>query len=201
VARGGRPVTPNTLLGLGPSDMARRFARLRPGSAPFAPGFYGVPSDGMCLNVFLVVRSPEGPGRALLGRVAPDPRWVEAGSLDEERISRIGDRWILPSSQLILFESPDDAARRLASEQLGIELDPVPAPQVFSDTYPRRGMPDADPHWDLHFIYSWVGPASPPRSSLWKSLEYVPVAKLPLTAFARDHGDILGLVGLPPSSD
>jgi hypothetical protein len=178
--------------------MSRRFARLRPGPAPFDPGFYGVPSDGMCLNVFLVLRSPEDPTAVLVGSPAPDPRWEEVGALDAPRLARVGDRWMLPSSQLILFEAPDAAVRRVAQEQLGIDLGEVAPPQVFSDTYPRRGPPDLDPHWDLHFVYSLEGPAPPLRSALWKSLQYVRVADVPRTAFARDHGDILDLAGLPP---
>jgi hypothetical protein len=178
--------------------MSRRFARLRPGNAPFDAGFYGVPSDGMCLNVFLVVRSPDDGSRVLVGSPAADPRWEEVGALDTPRLGRIGDRWMLPSSQLVLLEGPAEAARRVAHEQLGIDLDEVPGPQVFSDTYPRRGPPGLDPHWDLHFVYSLQGPRAPAPAPLWKSLEYVRVTDTPRTAFARDHGDILELVGLPP---
>ncbi|MGA8275385.1 MAG: hypothetical protein WB789_07285 [Thermoplasmata archaeon] len=152
----------------------------------------------MCLNVFVVLRDPAGPDRVLLGRVAPDPRWEEIGALDRPRLERMGDRWMLPSSQLILLEGPDEAARRVGNEQLGIDLNPLPEPQVFSETYPRRRSENADPHWDLHFIFTLQGPPTLPRSTLWKDLEYVPVANTPRTAFGRDHGDILELVGLRP---
>jgi 8-oxo-dGTP pyrophosphatase MutT (NUDIX family) len=179
--------------------MARRFARLRPGAPPFAPGFFGVPSDGMCLNVFLVVQPPDDPSRVLVGRPAPNPRWEEVGALDPSRLERLGDRWMLPSSQLVLLEAPDEAARRLANEQLGLDPGPLPPPRVFSDTYPRRGPPDADPHWDLHLLYLLRGPTAPPRTPLWKTLEYVAVATIPRVAFGRDHGDILDLIGLHPA--
>ncbi|MCI4373634.1 MAG: hypothetical protein L3K02_08355, partial [Thermoplasmata archaeon] len=114
--------------------MPRRFARFRPGAPPYAPGFYGVPSDGMCLNVFVILRSPDDSGRILLGRAAPDSRWEESGALDRSRLERLGDRWMLPSSQLILLEGPKEAARRVGNEQLETDLDPLPAPQVFSET-------------------------------------------------------------------
>lgn len=180
--------------------MARRFARLRAGLPPFAPGFFAVPSDGLCLSVFLVLRKPDDPGQVLLGRVALDSRWEEVGGLDRPRLERVGDRWMLPSSQLILLESPAEAARRVGGEQLGIELDPIPRPQVFSETYPRRGPQGADPHWDLHFIFDLPGPPAPPRSDLWNDLTYQTVASIPAVAFGRDHGDILALVGLRPAS-
>lgn len=178
------------------SDMARRFARMRPGAPPFDPGFTGVPSDGMCLNVFLVLRKPDDPRRVLLGRVARDVRWEEAGALDLVRLDRIGERWMLPASQLILLEGPEEGARRVGREQLGVELRTLPSPLVVSDSYARKGTEATDPHWDLHFIYDLPGPAGVPASPLWKELEYVPVTGTSKSAIARDHGDILELVGL-----
>jgi len=152
----------------------------------------------MCLNAFLIVRSPVDPERALVGRPSPDPRWEEVGALDPVRIQRLGDRWMLPSSQLLLLEGPEEAARRVGSEQLGMALGPLPPPRVVSDTYPLRGPADGDLHWDLHFIYSVSGPPLPPRYPLWRDLEYVPVRSTPRAAFGRGHGDILELVGLTP---
>jgi hypothetical protein len=178
--------------------MVRRFARLRPGAPPYAAGFFGVPSDGMCLNVFVLLRDPADPGRVLLGQVAADPRWEEVGALDSHRLERIGDRWMLPSSQLLLLEDPGEAARRVGREQLEIDFDPVPPPQVFSETYPRRGPEPTDPHWDLHFLFNMLGPTPPPHGALWKRLEYVSIADIPRAAFGRDHGDILELAGFRP---
>lgn len=179
--------------------MTRRFARFRAAPPLADTGFSAVPSDGMCLSVFLVLRAPEDPGRVLLGRLSPDPQWAEVGALDTERAARIGDRWMLPSRQLLLFESPDEAARRVGEEQLGIDLGPLDGPEVFSETYSRSGSTETDPHWDLHFIYSLPGPPQAPRSPLWKELSYVPVAATPRTALARNHGDILELAGLTPA--
>ncbi|MCI4365897.1 MAG: hypothetical protein L3K10_07580 [Thermoplasmata archaeon] len=180
--------------------MSRRFARLRPGAPPFAPGDYGVPSDGMCLSAFLVVTAPTDPSRVLLGRMAPNPRWEEVGGLDPARTRRIADRWMLPSRQLQFFESPEEAARGIGEEQLGIQVDPVPTPRIFSETYPRPASAESDPHWDLHFIFVLTGPASPPRSPLWRELTYVSVGTLSRGTFARGHGDILELVGLSPAA-
>jgi hypothetical protein len=183
---------------MGPRAMTRRFARMQSGAPPYRTGFTGVPSDGMCLNVFLVLQKPGDAGRVLLGRVAPDSRWEEAGGLDSSRLERVGTRWMLPSSQLLLLESPDAAAGRLLREQLGINPDTLPAPEVFSETYLRPGSESADPHWDLHFVYLMPGPASPPRSPLWTDLEYTSVPTIPRAEFARGHGDVLELVGLRP---
>jgi 8-oxo-dGTP pyrophosphatase MutT (NUDIX family) len=151
----------------------------------------------MCLNVFLVVFSPEDPGRVLLERVAPDPRWEEVGGLDQSRIDRIGDRWMLPSRQLLLFESPEEAARRIGEEQLGIEVGPLPSPQVFSEVYVRPGSTEVDPHWDVHFVFRVSGPLAPRSSGLWRQLSYISLTETPRTAYARGHGDVLALLTLP----
>ena len=179
--------------------MARRFARFRTGPPAPGPGYSELPSDGMCLNAFLLLRAPTDPGRVLLGHISPDPRWFEVGALDAGRAAHTAGRWMLPSRQLALFESPAAAAVSIAREQLGIDLASVPAPEVFSETYSRPGSTESDPHWDLHFIFSLTGPRDPPTSSLWTELAYVPAATTPRASFARGHGDILELVGLPPA--
>jgi ADP-ribose pyrophosphatase YjhB (NUDIX family) len=176
----------------------RRFARLTRGPAPLSHGQALVPSDGMCLNAFLVLTDPADPKRVLLGRIAPDPRWEELGGLDPGRVARIGAGWMLPASQLLLFEAPGDAARRLARELLDLDLRISTPPQVFSDPYRRASSESDDPHWDLHFVYVSAGPARPPTHPLWRELRYVDVGNTPRAEFARGHGDVLELAGLPP---
>jgi hypothetical protein len=152
----------------------------------------------MCLNVFLVLTDPADPRRVLAGHIATDPRWEEAGGLDPDRVHRVGDRWMLPSRQLELFESPDDAARKIAEDQLGVSLPGLPAPRVVSEQYTRPTGTGPDPHWDLHFLYLLPGPSEPPSSELWTELRYLPVTTTPRSSFGRGHGDILELVGHTP---
>ncbi len=181
----------------------RRFARLSAAPAT-QDGASAVPSDGMCLSVFLVIHPADRTGAVLLGRVAPGPEWATVGGLSAARLDRIGDRWMLPSSQLLLLEGPDAAADRVAREQLGGPLPDRTGPAVFSETYGRPGA-SGDPHWDLHFVYSarWRGtPPAPGR--LWRELAFVDVASTPAASIARGQADVLDLVGLrarrdPPS--
>lgn len=188
-------VDPCTILSVMSS---RRFARLSSGAAPLRAGQSPVPTDGMCLNCFLVLMAPDDPRRVLLGRIAPDPRWDALGGLDPGRASRVGNRWMLPSSQLLLFESPDEAAHRLGTELLGIDLPTLEGPRVFSDTYRRADSAGEDPHWDVQFVFTGRGPLGPPTHPLWRELAYVPVHETPRAEFARNQGDVLELVGFPP---
>ena len=179
--------------------MERRYARFH--RAPLAehPGAAEVPDNGMCLSVFLVLEAPQRPGSVLAGRVDPDGPWWQIGAIDPGRISRIGERWMLPSCQLVVFESPSEAARRILKEQLGSDLIPLDGPFVFSDPSARPSSPGRDPHWDMHFVFrgTWSS-GTGPRTSVWKQLEFVDVARTARGDFARDQGDVLELVGLRP---
>jgi ADP-ribose pyrophosphatase YjhB (NUDIX family) len=153
----------------------------------------------MCLSVFLVLEHPKADGVVLLGRVNPMAPWWEIGALDPKRLAAIGDKWMLPSCQLLLFESPDDAARRILKEQLGSGPLPLKGPFVFSDPSRRSGSTAQDPHWDFHFVYRgrWTS-ASPPRFAPWKHLQFVEVAQTERVDIARAQGDVLELIGLRP---
>ena len=174
---------------------ARRFARFRPQADP-EHAVFGVPVDGMCLSTFLVVR-PEGhPERVLLGHLNPAAPWQEIGAADPRRSQEWKTGWMLPSSQLQVYESPGDSARRIAREQLGVELQDLPPPVLMSDAY-QRSAPPGEMHWDIGFVYVLDGqPSDPPRHSAWTELEYRPVAEMRRADFVRSQDDVLRLVGL-----
>lgn len=177
----------------------RRFVRLRRGPLSDHPGAFEVPDDGMCLSVFLVLEPRSSPGSVLLGKLNPDAPWWEIGAIDPRRLGAIGEGWMLPSCQLLFFESPADAARRILKEQLDLEGLSLEGPQVFSDPGVRAHRPSQDPHWDLHFVFRGSWPSDePPRSTAWKRLEFVPIARTSRADIARLQGDVLELVGLPP---
>ncbi|HXY46821.1 MAG TPA: NUDIX hydrolase [Thermoplasmata archaeon] len=179
--------------------MERRFTRFRRGPVSDHPGAFEVPGEGMCLSVFLVLEPQASEGSVLMGKLNPTAPWWQIGAIDPRRLSAIGDRWMLPSSQLAFFESPDEAARRVLKEQLETESIRLKGPQVFSDPSARPDRPSADPHWDFHFVFRgrWVSD-SPPRASPWKRLEFVDVARTSRSDIARSQGDVLELVGLRP---
>jgi hypothetical protein len=50
----------------------------------------------------------------LMGRVNPEyPAWEHIGALNKVRLERYSDKWMLPSSHLVLYESPRQAAERI----------------------------------------------------------------------------------------
>jgi hypothetical protein len=180
---------------------ARRFARLARAPPADRFGLFPLPDDGFCLSTFLVLHAPRRRGEILLGRVNPKGPWAEVGALDDDRLRALSDRWILPASQLLFFESPEESARRIATEQLRRDDIKLPAPLVFSESYVRGRGTSADPHWDLHFVFKseWPGgDLSESLGSLWSELAFVPVKSTPTTAFGRAHGDILALAGTAP---
>ena len=153
----------------------------------------------MCLSVFLVVRSPETPAKVLLGKIDPSADWWELAALGPDRVARLTDFWMLPASQLLLLESPDDAARRVAREQLGWELEAFPPARVFSQTSARAPGDGKDPHWDVMIVYevSWP-PGRPLRPRPWRELDFLPVSETSRSGFGRGHGDVLELARVPP---
>ena len=179
--------------------MVRRFTRLRRGPVSEGSGAAEVPDNGMCLSVFVVLESPDRPGAVLMGHIDPSADWWEVGALDPKRAGTVGERWMLPSCQLLFFESPGDAARRVLRDQLVSGPVPLEGPFVFSDPSARPGSPGLDPHWDMHFVYrgKWGSPV-PPHAPAWKRLEFVEVARTRRAEIARDQGDVLELVGLRP---
>jgi len=179
--------------------MDRRFARLRRGPVSESSGASEVPDNGMCLSVFLVIEHPDRDGAVLMGRVDPKADWWKIGALDPKRLAAFTEQWMLPSCQLLLFESPAVAARRILKEQLDSPPIALDGPFVFSDPSDRPGSAGRDPHWDFHFVYRgrWTSPTVP-RAPAWKLLEFVEVAQTPRSEIARNQGDVLELVGLAP---
>jgi len=179
--------------------MARRFTRLRRGPVEPSSGAAEVPDRGMCLSVFLVIEPADRSGAVLMGRIDPNADWWEIGALDPKRLGAVSERWMLPSSQLLFFESPADAASRILAEQLGSPRVDLAPPLVFSDPSDRPGAPGQDPHWDVHFVFRgrWRSD-DPPRSPAWKRLEFVDVTSTRRSDIARDQGDVLALVGIIP---
>ncbi len=174
----------------------RHFSRFRPVLVAGDSGIWTVPEGGLCLSAFLLIRQIGSPDRVLLGRVHPNASWDELAALDSRRLKGMEKSWVLPASHLLFFESPHEAARRILKEQLHLTDLPLEGPRVFSESYGRSDLPDAELHWDVHFIFRGdLEKGAVPRAPEWAELKWMdPKALLP-NDFGRNHGDIIRLAG------
>lgn len=168
----------------------RKFAGFqRNGAPPFRMS--EITKGGMCLSSFLIITNSSG--RVLMGKLDPGFGWDHVGALDDMRKERHSMGWMLPSCHLLIGESPAEAARRVAGEQLGLGDLELSDPSIFSETY-TPAISGEPAHWDLEFIFrgSHNAPVSHPA---WRQLEYVD-PNAPDAEFARNHQDILRSAGL-----
>jgi ADP-ribose pyrophosphatase YjhB (NUDIX family) len=165
----------------------RVFMRLSKTSQP--PRMDEVPDGGLCLSSFLVISRSGRQNHVLMGILDPKAPWERIGALDSKRAELNSRGWMLPSSHLLLHESPQEAASRIAREQLEIEGLRLQGPLVFSEVYgPKK-------HWDIEFVF--LGEMDqPPKASAWSRLEFVDTSTLRRPDFARSHEDILEHVGM-----
>ncbi len=182
----------------GPTDRPR-FARYRPTERTIqGRRFWSLPEGGICLSTFLVLQRADDPARVLLGK--PDPRapWERLATLEEAHLRSIADRWILPASHLLEFESPTEAAARIARQQLGSRTLPLRGPEVFTESYPSAIDPESGTHWDFHFVFRGGWPSDEvARPAAWRELALMDVRALSRADIARGHADILAFAGLP----
>lgn len=182
--------------------MDRVFCRFARDPKVASYGLTQVPEDGLCLSAFVILASDEDPESVLVGKLSPQAPWDELGGLDPSRVEAHRHGWTLPSSHLILYESPQEAAQRILHEQLGLEGVELEGPQVISEVYASKRRPSETRHWDIGFIFKGIHPTStPPSSTAWAELKFVDPRGVRREAFARSHEEVLDLAGLPVGQD
>jgi len=179
----------------GPSEEERRFCRFATARRP-EEGYSELPPDGLCLSSFVLL-SPKGhPERVLVGKLDPTAPWRKIGALDARRVQQNATGWMLPSSQLMFFESPEAAAHRVVAEQLGLGPVPLGPPQVVSEAYRSPRHPERAMHWDLEFLFRGaVDLERAPRHAAWVELAFIEPARTPTSAFTRSHEEVLENAG------
>jgi ADP-ribose pyrophosphatase YjhB (NUDIX family) len=155
-----------------------------------------VPDGGLCLSSFLLIRESTNPNTVLMGHLNPQAPWDHIGALDESRIQIHRKGWMLPSSHLMIHESPQEAASRIAREQLCLEDLRFSEPKVVSEVYSPKRFHNLPDHWDIEFVFS----ASLDKSRLgnpdaWVDLQFVNPSTIKRSSIARSHEDILESAG------
>src|SRR5437867_9814632 len=111
----------------------RKFTRFAPVDRPMTTR--EIPEGGFCLSTFLVIGRTGRPSQVLMGHLNPSGPWDHIGALDQERAEVNSKGWMLPSSHLMVGESPVAAAERILKEQLGLPMLALNGPHVFSEVY------------------------------------------------------------------
>jgi hypothetical protein len=164
----------------------RRFAGFIKSALP--PRMNALPEGGMCISAFLVISKRGEPGNVLMGRINKNAEWDHIGGLNGKRFERFASGLMLPSSHLILFETPEGAARRILREPLGIRQQALSGPLTFADTSGTSN------HWDLGFIFTGERETAPSNAA-WDDLRFVDVAKLKRDDIVRSQLDVLAYSG------
>ncbi len=152
-----------------------------------------LPEGGFCISAFLIISEPDDPRQVLMGRVKKMAPWDHLGALDPERVEKHSKGWMLPSSALIIGESPRQAAERILQEQLGLSGQQLDEPLAFSEVYGPLN------HWDLDFLFMGQSRNAPSHEA-WSELRFVDLTKTQKEDVARGHEDILAHVGKWESS-
>jgi hypothetical protein len=164
----------------------RRFARFSTSAKP--PRTDQIPDGGICISAFVVLSPPGRPNQVLMGKLNTGAPWEHIGGLDKERAEANSKGWMLPSSHLILFESPQEAATRILTEQLSISDQKLTGPYAFSEVYGPKN------HWDFHFIFT--GERNDiSKTDAWSELKFIDTSTAKKEEIARSHEDILAFVG------
>ncbi|MDG6941341.1 MAG: NUDIX hydrolase [Nitrososphaerota archaeon] len=152
-----------------------------------------IPEGGLCLSSFLVIE--DGEGRVLMGHLDPAAPWDHIGALDPGRAAAHSSRWMLPSSHLMLYESPQEAARRVLKEQLGISVN-FTDPTVIAEVGTPKRFSGLRDHWDFEFVFRGTAPGGAiPVHKAWKELRYVDLKRTSRREIARSHDDVLENIG------
>ena len=105
--------------------------------------------------------------------------------------------WVLPASHFLMDESPDHAARRVASDWAGLPRARPTLIAVTSELMPtgrvssHGGRRFARNHWALCFLYELSTGRTPARRPGWSELRYLRLAEIRKTPIGRGHRDLV----------
>jgi len=148
-----------------------------------------VPKGGTCISSFLVLT---GQGGFLAGKMAKPDVWVEKFFVGESFAPKYAasGKWILPASHLKYGEKPEDAAKRILTEELGLGKVKLTLSQVQSHLSQDPNDPESA-HWDLCFIYEGRVKGKVAKPEWFSELAFLKPKGLSAEEFTRGHGDVL----------
>ena len=133
-----------------------------------------MPEAGFCASSFVLVRN----GTQVLAGVPREHRKWRAEWQPNLSVYRKEDQeaefqaWRLPASYLYEGEHPEETARRVMRDQLGIVARRLGDPAIYSFYDPSRWYP-GHRHYDLCFVYEVQRSGAPRKPVWWQRLEFV----------------------------
>ena len=174
----------------------RRFCRFSKSPRTAAFSITEIPEAGLCLSSFLILTEARRPMEVLMGHMNPEAAWDHIGALDPDRVQAHSRGWMLPSSHLIFRESPEEAAHRIAREQLELPDLTLSGPQVVSEVYTPKRFPGTADHWDIEFLFRGkIAASDVVPAAAWRELAFVDVRRTSKSEIARSHEDVLESAG------
>jgi ADP-ribose pyrophosphatase YjhB (NUDIX family) len=168
--------------------VAIRWARLGPDDHSILSH---TPRGGVCISAFVIARLHDS---ILLGRPRAHGAWPRRGGLRKSKAAELEAEgsWLLPATHLMMEESPDRAAKRIAHEWAGLKGTPRFI-MVQSHVRPAR-LANSNlrgKHWDICFVYELNARGLPKPRPWWRELRFVSASEIRRTKLARGHRDIL----------
>lgn len=177
------------------SPLIERWARIGPSNQKWLTH---IPRAGLCLSSFVVATRDDG--SILFGLPKASSIWAEKAAFPVWQASKFEreEAWLLPATHLLMEESPDHSAQRIAREWAGLEGRRPTFVMVQSHLRPFRMKP-SDPlgnHWDICFVYEVVEAGMPRKIKPWWSrMRFVPRTEIRDMKIGRGHLDILAEAG------
>ena len=142
----------------------------------------------MCLSSFVVLSQTSNSNQVLMGKINKNAQWDHLGGLDAERTAQSSRGWMLPSSHLLLHETPQQSGQRILREQLGILEQKLEGPLTISEVSGPLN------HWDFEFIFQGKRDSVAPNDA-WSDLRFVDVTAVRREEIVRAQADILAHIG------
>jgi ADP-ribose pyrophosphatase YjhB (NUDIX family) len=161
-----------------------------------------VPRAGLCLSAFVIVINYGND--ILLGLPKEHEAWPKAGGLPKfhSKQLEVKGEFLLPATHLLMEESPDHAARRIAREWVGYKNAKPSFKEVQSHLRPSElwrtelGDKHGVNHWDICFIYSMQVDDLPSRiNPWWREMRFVSPSQISKLNIGRGHKDVLKEAG------
>jgi ADP-ribose pyrophosphatase YjhB (NUDIX family) len=147
------------------------------------------PKGGTCLSSFLILK---GSGGILAGKMVRPEIWVERFFVGEQFAPKYAEsnKWLLPACHLKYGEKPEDAARRVLTEQAGLKNVKLALREVQSHLAEDPNDSEAA-HWDICFVYEGNVKGKVERPEWFSELKFVKPKDVTSDDFTRGHGDVL----------